>query len=101
MILPESDDLVDGLDRGKTLALAFPNLLGVAAALSNYSEHNNRLACEHVLLRRECAWACELAQESVERHMRGCRTEIVDVEHVYGSLGATKLFKARPGIGSI
>lgn len=33
--------------------------------------------------------------------MRGCRTEIVDVEHVYGSLGATKLFKARPGIGSI
>lgn len=58
VILPESNDLVDGLDRSETLALAFPDLLGVAAALGNYSEHNNRLACwggRHVLWRRECA----------------------------------------------
>lgn len=46
VILPESNNLVDGLDGSKALALAFPDLLGVAAALSNYSEqHNNRLAC--------------------------------------------------------
>ena len=42
VIFPESNDLIDGLDRGKTLALAFPDLLGVAAALSNYLEH---MAC--------------------------------------------------------
>lgn len=37
VILPESNDLVDDLDGSKALALAFPDLFGVAAALSNCS----------------------------------------------------------------
>jgi hypothetical protein len=36
MILPHGNDLVDNLDRGIAPALAFPDLLRVAAALSNW-----------------------------------------------------------------
>jgi len=35
VVLEEGNHLVDGLNRGKALPLAFPDLLGVAAALLN------------------------------------------------------------------
>ncbi len=42
VILPHGDHLVDNLLGGMALALALLDLLGVAAALDNYSESSQR-----------------------------------------------------------